>query len=986
MSHFLKTITIFIFTSLYYTVIAQCVNEVTLLDENFNSAPIVGAITSNIYGNGTHYSASLAYDGTVFGWFNVIDGVSDVDFFDREVNCVIQDSIVNVSFWTRETFGNTNVTYSIIDDLNNVLATTSLVLTSTYEQISFSFPGTTPSFRVVFHINDTGGSGKDIIIENLLITQCQPEDQNVIYPQCTLNSSVDLYSFFSQPISTNGVWSGPSVLANGYLGTYDPSVNSQGVYTYTIGGGCNISTVEIFYSTPIDLGNDTTICQGNSVLLDAGSGQDSYLWSTGATTQTINVTQPGTYMVTGALAIGNKVVNGDFEGGSTATSNNFTTDYVVGTGGPWGMLSNPETYGISTNPNSLHNNFLGCSDHTSGTGNMLVANGSSNPNSIVWSQDVTVQPNTDYLFSFWTTRVSFDNQLSNLQLNINGVAVGPVNTTGAVCNWLQISSVWNSGTATTATLSITNLSTSASGNDFAIDDITFSPICTVTDEIEVFVSDINVTASSVGPSCNGVADAEIHIDAPGANEYSFDNGITWQVDSFAVNFAAGTFDVCARNPLGCMECTQIIIDDPAPVVLYLSEDDTVCQNGTADLQALATGGPPFSFHWGHTTDLDDFQQVSPITSTYYTVFAENNFGCTSPMDSILVTVLPPISGTISPFDTICPTYSTDIMATASGGIGEPYTYIWSTGDSYTGVSNHQINVTPSVTTTYTVTITDGCESSPLTLTTDVVVAPLPVPTYLVTNPLQCEPAEFEIINTTTPSMSEFVYWEVDGMPYLNQDTIISQTLMAGNYDIFMMVTSYEGCVDSILFPNALHVDPIPEALFHFSPDPVTMFNTDVTFNNYSYNGDTYQWFFPGGSPATSTQEDVEVRYPDGVVDSYDVMLITTSALGCVDTLVKTIVVNPEVILYAPNTFTPDGDEFNQTWNIHIEGVDIYNFELFVFNRWGEVVWESHDPSVGWDGTYKGKLVEEGTYTWIIRVNDQLNDDKHVFNGFINLIK
>ena len=508
----------------------------------------------------------------------------------------------------------------------------------------------------------------------------------------------------------------------------------------------------------------------------------------------------------------------------------------------------------------------------------------------------------------------------------------------------------------------------------------------ITDTVEVIVSELNISATFVAPSCQGVADGEIHIDAPGANEYSFDNGTTWQVDSFAIGYAAGTYDICARTPLGCLKCTQITVVDPAPVTISVSVDEIICQNGTGNLSASSTGGTSYSFHWGFTTDLGPNQTVTPINTAYYTVYAENQNGCISPLDSIQISVLPPLAGTITPFDTVCPTYSTDIMATASGGIGQPYTFTWSTGETFTGVANHQINVTPTVTTTYTLTITDGCESTPFVLTTDVRVAPVPVPTYFVTNPIQCEPAEFEIINTTDPTMSEFVYWEVDGLPYLNEDTITSQELMAGNYDIFMIVTSYEGCVDSITYSNALHVDPIPDALFHFSPDPITMFNTDVTFLNYSYNGDTYQWFFPGGTPAASTQEDVQVRYPDGVVDSYEVTLITTSALGCVDTLVKTVAVNPEVILYAPNTFTPDGDEFNQSWNIHIEGVDIYNFEMFIFNRWGEVVWESHDPSVGWDGTYKGKIIAQGTYTWIIRVNDQLNDDKHVFNGYVNILR
>lgn len=99
-----------------------------------------------------------------------------------------------------------------------------------------------------------------------------------------------------------------------------------------------------------------------------------------------------------------------------------------------------------------------------------------------------------------------------------------------------------------------------------------------------------------------------------------------------------------------------------------------------------------------------------------------------------------------------------------------------------------------------------------------------------------------------------------------------------------------------------------------------------------------------------------------------------------------MIVYPEVLLYAPNTFTPDDDELNQNWRVYMEGIDLYDFELLIFNRWGEVIWESHDISVPWDGTYNGKPVEEGTYTWVIRAKDLLNDAKYTYNGHVNVIR
>ena len=510
----------------------------------------------------------------------------------------------------------------------------------------------------------------------------------------------------------------------------------------------------------------------------------------------------------------------------------------------------------------------------------------------------------------------------------------------------------------------------------------------VLDTMEVIVTELTITATSTKPSCIGLADGQIDINSAEAIEYSFDNGITWQVDSFAAVFNAGTYDVCGRNALGCMKCTQVTVIDPPPVVVSVSNDTLICQNGTGYLSASATGGTSYLYHWDFTANTSASQNVNPIIGTTYTVIAENENGCMSPPESIIVTIRPPLSGTITSNDTVCPTYSTDIAATVMGGIGQPYTFTWSTGDTYTGIPLDSIEVTPNSTTDYTVTITDGCESTPLVLQTNVRVSPLPVPSYLILNPDQCEPATFDIVNTTDPTMSQYVYWNVDdNVEFFNEDTITTQEFMAGQYSFQMIVTSYEGCLDSIIFYDAINVIPKPIANFYFSPNPVTIFNTQVEFVNHSINGDTYQWFFEGATPSTSTaDESITINYPEGEQASYNAMLITTSDLGCVDTLVRLIRILPEVILYAPNTFTPDGDQYNQTWKIYMEGVDIYDFNLFVYNRWGQVVWESHDPSIGWDGQFNGRSVMAGAYTWVIDVGNIVNDERLTYSGNVNIIR
>lgn len=165
-----------------------------------------------------------------------------------------------------------------------------------------------------------------------------------------------------------------------------------------------------------------------------------------------------------------------------------------------------------------------------------------------------------------------------------------------------------------------------------------------------------------------------------------------------------------------------------------------------------------------------------------------------------------------------------------------------------------------------------------------------------------------------------------------------------------------------------------------------MFNTEIHLTNYSVNGISYQWFVEDGSPSYSEQMNLESQLPDGETGNYDVMLITTSEFGCIDTMHQVITVIPEILLYAPNTFTPDDDEHNQTWGVEMEGLDPYDFELLIYNRWGQVIWESHDPDAKWDGTFNGTIVQSGTYTWVIRAKDRVNDAMYTFNGYINIIK
>ena len=112
--------------------------------------------------------------------------------------------------------------------------------------------------------------------------------------------------------------------------------------------------------------------------------------------------------------------------------------------------------------------------------------------------------------------------------------------------------------------------------------------------------------------------------------------------------------------------------------------------------------------------------------------------------------------------------------------------------------------------------------------------------------------------------------------------------------------------------------------------------------------------------------------------------------GCVSNQQETVVVVqncPEELIYIPNTFTPDGNELNQVFlPVFTSGFDQYDYELLIFNRWGNLIFESNDHKMGWDGTFNNAYAQNGTYSWIIRYGNVETDQKTESRGFVTILK
>ncbi len=341
-------------------------------------------------------------------------------------------------------------------------------------------------------------------------------------------------------------------------------------------------------SGSIDLGPDVALCDGQTVLLTPGPGFLGYLWDNGTTGPSRMVGVEGTYWCTVQqfTPTDNLVVNGDFSAGSTG----FTSGYVPGTGGTWGLLSNEGQYAVAADASDTHNNFPPCTDHTGG-GNMMVVNGSATAGVSIWCQSVTVQPGTNYAFSAWLSTIIVENP-AVLQFTINGQVIGdPFEASFTSCQWDQFYQLWNSGTSTTADICITNQNTFASGNDFALDDISFTPICTYTDTVSVTVS--LYPEPEIGPDRVICGDDPVVLDAtmPEVDTYIWNDGLanTPQLEVttsgvYWVNVFTGTCG--GRDSVNVTFIPQPTVD--------LGPDRFAC---TGDSVALDVSGQAQSYLW-----------------------------------------------------------------------------------------------------------------------------------------------------------------------------------------------------------------------------------------------------------------------------------------------------------------------------------------------------------------------------------------------------
>jgi hypothetical protein len=417
--------------------------------------------------------------------------------------------------------------------------------------------------------------------------------------------------------------------------------------------------------------------------------------------------------------------------------------------------------------------------------------------------------------------------------------------------------------------------------------------CSNTDDVEVVVNPLPpVDAGADFAICLG---DDLTLTGSGAGVggvYDWSGAV---VDGIAFTPAAtAIYTVTGTDDFGCVNTDEIEVTvNPLPVI-DAGEDQEICEGYEVTLSGTGAGGGSYDWSGG----VIDGEAFMPAVTTVYTLTGTDDNGCVN-TDDVTVNVNPSPPVDAGPDVSIC---NGDGLTLTGTGAGIGGTYDWSDGIA-DGTS-----FVPLVTTTYTVTGTseNGCISTDdITVT----VNGLPEVIFSTDDLLGCAPYKVQF-NVSSPGAS-FEWHFGDG----TMSTVENPThvyLTDGLFDVSLTITSAEGCETTVMYGDYVEVYPAPVALFNFISREVDLGTSTADFENTSLFSDSWTWDFADSSPLSNVFSPTHT-YPSVDNGAYPVTLIAENSIGCADTVVRMVHMEGLTIFYIPNTFTPDGDDFNETF-------------------------------------------------------------------------
>ena len=251
-----------------------------------------------------------------------------------------------------------------------------------------------------------------------------------------------------------------------------------------------------------------------------------------------------------------------------------------------------------------------------------------------------------------------------------------------------------------------------------------------------------------------------------------------------------------------------------------------------------------------------------------------------------------------------------------------------------------------------------------------IIPPLPVASFSIPPYDGCEPEKICFVNNSQYTITNT--WEFGDGNTSNSQNPCYTYFNPGSFLVTLTATGPGGQTD--VADTIVTIYPKPQANFSATPTLVQVPNTAAFFFNLSIDADSYLWYF--GDGGTSTAENPVYTYSQ--VGQYDILLIASNQYGCTDSITKLKYITAEQIndIVLPNAFTPnpsgsnggvyDPTSFNNDvfYPFTINGVDEYR--LTIYNKWGEIVFDTDDLKTGWDGFYKGTLCQADVYIWKVK--------------------
>ncbi|MBL4656607.1 MAG: PKD domain-containing protein, partial [Flavobacteriales bacterium] len=466
----------------------------------------------------------------------------------------------------------------------------------------------------------------------------------------------------------------------------------------------------------------------------------------------------------------------------------------------------------------------------------------------------------------------------------------------------------------------------------------------------------------------------------------------------AGNLAAGPIMITITDYNGCTDNGFATINEPPELELFVSDTAFLCYGQVANLTATANGGTqPYNFSWDNGLGSSQNQVVAPLVTTIYNVGVTDANSCPVVTAAIAVMVSPKLQPVPNNAN-ICTGEDAIVGVDVTGGNGGPYSYIWS--DGFTGSQQTLVGLVNPL-TSFSVTISDGCSPDSIVDIT-VTVHPKPSMSFTVDGS-GCAPSVFTADTASNPTVPivSWLWYFGDGATSTDANTTTHEYTTADTFTVSLVVISDQGCKDSTAMPGAAVVFENPVADFlimqngtELIPPVTSILSPTIDFVDSSSSGVTiWSWDFGdpnSGTDNTSDLQNASHMYTD--TGTYTVTLVVEAPNGCTATITKEVRIESEYILFAPNSFTPNGDGDNDSFFPKGVGVEDQSFQLFIFDRWGDLIatvegeW-SDDISIGWNGRANGGSNEAqmDVYVWLIRTSDVLGGD-HEYIGHVTLLR